>query len=153
MTTAGSLDLELTDTTGRPLRLANYRGRSMVFVYFMRATTCPQCNAAAQRLVERAAKFQAERVEVLIAVPETRDRAAEWKEKRKIPFTVVVGASGTVHAEAGLIRKVFGAIQQSGSILLDLDGIVRYRHIATNPGASYRAADVEAAIRSVASTT
>jgi hypothetical protein len=59
---------------------------------------------------------------------------------------VVVGKAGTAHAEVGLLRKVFGAIQQSGSILLDKNGVVRYTHVSTNPGASYNRTEVATAI-------
>lgn len=147
MHTSESLELDIVDTTGRAVRLADFRGSASVLLYFMRATTCPQCNAVVQRLAERATQWRDEGVEVLIAVPEDIRTAAEWKDKRSVPFPVVVGRSGTAHADAGLLRKVFGAIQQSGTVLLDREGTVRYRHIATNPGASYRPAELDAAIR------
>jgi hypothetical protein len=63
-----------------------------------------------------------------------------------VPFDVVTGKEGTAHEEVGLLKKVFGLLQQSGNILLDHDGIVRYVHVSTNPGASYNEAEVAAAI-------
>jgi peroxiredoxin len=138
--------LALDDTDGHGVAVEDYRGKDSVFIYFMRALSCAQCNAAVQNMAKNKADFDAANVAVLIAVPEDRADAAAWKGKKNIPFPVVVGKAGTAHAEVGLLRKVFGAIQQSGSILLDRDGVVRYTHVSTNPGASYNRNEVAAAI-------
>ena len=138
--------ISLDDTDGTTVDLERYRGEDNVFIYFMRALSCAQCNAAVQNMAKNSADFDAANVKVLIAVPEDPSDAAAWKAKKNIPFTVVVGKAGTPHAEVGLLRKVFGAIQQSGSILLDKDGVVRYTHVSTNPGASYNRNEVSAAI-------
>lgn len=138
--------LALEDTDGHDLDLESYRGNDNVFIYFMRALSCAQCNAAVQNMAKNSAEFDAASVKVLVAVPEEISDAAAWKAKKNIPFPVVVGKSGTAHAEVGLLRKVFGAIQQSGSILLDKDGVVRYAHVSTNPGASYNRNEVATAI-------
>ena len=138
--------ISLDDTDGTTVDLERYRGEDNVFIYFMRALSCAQCNAAVQNMAKNSADFDAANVKVLIAVPEDPSDAAAWKAKKNIPFPVVVGKTGTAHAEVGLLRKVFGAIQQSGSILLDRDGVVRYTHVSTNPGASYNRNEVAAAI-------
>ena len=138
--------LSLDDTDGTAVVLENYRGIDNVFIYFMRALSCAQCNAAVQNMAKNSADFDAANVKVLIAVPEDPKDAAAWKAKKNIPFPVVVGKAGTAHAEVGLLRKMFGAIQQSGSVLLDKDGVVRYTHVSTNPGASYSRTEVAAAI-------
>ncbi len=44
------------------------------------------------------------------------------------------------------MKKVFGAIQQSGGVLCDRDGVVRYAHASTNPWTSYDRGEVAAAI-------
>jgi peroxiredoxin len=134
--------ISLEDTDGTTVDLEKYRGKDNVFIYFMRALSCAQCNAAVQNMAKNSADFDAANVTVLIAVPEDPSDAAAWKAKKNIPFPVVVGKSGTAHAEAGLLRKVFGAIQQSGGILLDSQGVVRYTHVSTNPGASYSPREV-----------
>jgi peroxiredoxin len=138
--------LALDDTDGSPVELESLHGKQNVFIYFMRALSCAQCNAAVQNMAKNSADFDAADVTVLIAVPEEPADAAAWKAKKNIPFPVVVGKAGTAHAEVGLLRKVFGAIQQSGSILLDKNGVVRYTHVSTNPGASYNRTEVATAI-------
>ncbi len=138
--------LALDDTEGNDVSVADHRGNDSVFIYFMRALSCAQCNSHVQNMVKNKADFESANVTVLIAVPEDPADAAAWKVKKNIPFPVVVGKAGTAHAEVGLLRKVFGAIQQSGSILLDKQGVVRYAHVSTNPGASYNRTEVAAAI-------
>lgn len=144
--------LALTDTEGHDVAVADHRGEDSVYIYFMRALSCAQCNAHVQNMVKNKADFDAANVTVLIAVPEEPVDAASWKAKRDIPFTVVIGKEGTAHAEVGLLRKVFGALQQSGSILLDQNGVVRYTHASTNPVTSYNRTEVAAAIADLTSS-
>lgn len=130
-------DIALEDTAGRPVRLADFRGRDNVLLYLMRSTTCPVCNSHVKDLAGRSAELAADDVRVLIAVPEGRQEAADWQAKRSLPFPVVTGRAGTPHEAIGLTRKVFGALQQSGSVLIDRDGVVRHAHGATMPVSSY----------------
>ena len=139
--------LALEDTDGHPVAIADYKGKENVLVYFMRALSCAQCNAHVSNMVKNAADFEATHTQVLIAVAEDVKDAAAWRAKKSIPFPVVVGKTGTAHAEVGLLKKVFGAIQQSGSVLFDSSGVVRYTHTSTNPGASYNRAEVAEAIK------
>ncbi|WP_034608714.1 redoxin domain-containing protein [Cellulomonas sp. URHD0024] len=142
-----TLTFEVQEADGSPFDLTDYRGTHHVLVYFMRALSCMQCNAHVRVLVAQQEAFEADRVQVVIAVPEDAAAAAAWKAKKGIPYPVVVGRAGTPHAEVGLLRKAFGALQQSGAALLDSAGVVRYSHTSTNPGSSYSKADVAAAIR------
>ncbi len=137
--------LALRDTDGDIVNLESYRGKR-VFIYFMRTISCPQCNAAVQKMIANRERYEANDVEVIVAVPDGQAEAAAWRLKRKVPFPVVLGQTGTAHAEVGLLRKVFGLVQQSGSILLDRNGVVRYAHASTNPGASHNEVAVAAAI-------
>ena len=130
-------DIELEDTAGRTVRLADYRGTDNVLLYFMRSTSCAVCNSHVKDLARQAAELTAANVRVLIAVPEGRAEAAAWQAKRELPFQVVTGQRGTPHEAVGLVKKVFGAMQQSGSLLVDRDGVIRHAHAATVPVNSY----------------
>jgi peroxiredoxin len=139
-------DLELEDTTGRPVHLADYRGTGNVLLYFMRSVTCPVCAMHVKDLAARAAGLAAADVRVLIVVPEGRREAAAWQARRELPFPVVTGRHGSPHESVGLLRKVFDAMQQSGSLLVDRHGIVRHAHAATLPTGSYDRKGITAAI-------
>ncbi|MFI6481108.1 peroxiredoxin family protein [Nonomuraea sp. NPDC050663] len=148
MLTNGSLapDVVLEDTDGQTVRLSDHRGREAVLVYFMRSTSCPICNRHVQDLVRRRAEFAAGGVKVIVAVPEDRRTAAGWKARRQVPFTVVVGRGGTPHELFGLDRKVFGSMQQSGSVLIDAEGVVRHAHGATLPTGGYLGKEISTAV-------
>jgi peroxiredoxin len=138
--------LSLVNTLGQDVTLDNSATVNATFIYFMRALSCAQCNAAVAKMATRRAAFADAGVRVIVAVPEDPAAAIAWKAKKNVPFEVVVGKSGSAHEAVGLLRKVFGLVQQSGSILLDDSGVVRYAHASTNPGASYNESEVVAAI-------
>jgi hypothetical protein len=58
----------------------------------------------------------------------------------------VTGRRGSPHEAVGLLRKVFGAVQQSGTLLVDRDGVVRHAHAATVPTNSYDRKGIIAAV-------
>ncbi|GAA2324618.1 peroxiredoxin family protein [Nonomuraea roseoviolacea subsp. roseoviolacea] len=140
-------DVVLQDTDGHTVRLSDYRGRSAVLIYFMRSTSCPVCNLHVKDLVRRRDEFADAGVQVLVAVPEDRAEAAAWKARRGLPFPVLVGRQDTPHEMIGLGRKVFGALQQSGSVLVDSAGVVRHAHGSTLPTAGYDKKGIAAAIK------
>ncbi|MEV1170469.1 peroxiredoxin family protein [Nonomuraea sp. NPDC049784] len=139
----------LEDTDGRAVRLSDYQGDHAVLVYFMRSTSCPVCNRHVQDLIRRRDELVAADVQVLVAVPEDRQAAAEWKAKRQIPFPVLTGRRSTPHEMIGLSRKVFGSLQQSGSILIDSQGIIRHAHGAAMPTSGYDRKGITAAIQAL----
>lgn len=136
--------LVLEDTEGNPVRLTGHAA----LVYFARSTTCPVCARHVRDLAGHRERFEAAGVRVYIAVPEDRATAAAWRAKRGIPFPVLTSPEGTPHEVVGLSRKVFGSLQQSGSVLVDARGVVRHAHGATLPTASYDRDGIFAALES-----
>ncbi|MBF6514923.1 redoxin domain-containing protein [Nocardia cyriacigeorgica] len=145
--------LELEDTAGRPWRLSENLGANGALLYFTRSTSCPICNRHVRDLLTRRGEFDAAGLRIHIAVPEDRERALGWKTRHGIPFTVLVGSTGTPHASIGLPRTVFGTMQQSGSVLVDADGIIRHAHGATMPVSGYDKKGIAAAIEAMLSRT
>ncbi|PZG05390.1 peroxiredoxin family protein [Nonomuraea aridisoli] len=142
-------DIVLEDTDGHVVRLSDYQGHSAMLIYFMRSTSCPICNRHVQDLIGRRDELAADNVQVLVAVPEDRPAAAGWKARRQIPFPVLVGRHSTPHETIRLSRKVFGSLQQSGSILIDSQGIVRHIHRATMPTNGYDSKGITAAVQAL----
>lgn len=142
-------DVVLEDTDGRAVRLSGPQGDHAMLVYFMRSTSCPVCNRHVHDLIRRRDEFAADNLRVFIAVPEDRRTAAEWKAKRRIPFPVLTGRHGTPHEMVGLGRKVFGSLQQSGSVLIDSQGVIRHAHAATMPTGGYDRKAITAALQAL----
>lgn len=151
MFTSGSPapEMVLEDTEGRTVRLSDYRGKHAVLLYFMRSTSCPVCNRHVRDLVTGADGLADANVRVLVAVPEDGAKAAAWKARHQIPFPVVTGGREIPHDMVGLSKKVFGSMRQSGSILIDSQGIVRHAHGATLPTSGYDRKGITAAIASL----
>ena len=145
-----TLDLKLEDTDGHTVAISDFKGKDNVLIYFMRALSCAQCNAHVQSFVKNQAEFDAANVTIIVAVPEDLKDAAAWKAKKNIPYTVVAGASGTPHESVGLLKKVFGTLQQSGTVLFDSDGVVRYTHVSTVPTTSYNRGEIATALSELA---
>ena len=139
-------DLQLEDTDGNTVSISDFAGKDNVLIYFMRALSCAQCNAHVQSFVKNQAEFDDANVRIIVAVPEDLKDAAAWKARKNIPYTVVAGASGTPHESVGLLRKVFGTLQQSGSVLFDSNGVVTYTQVSTIPTTSYNKAEIGAAL-------
>lgn len=136
-------DLTFEDTTGRPVRLSDHRGHP-VLLYFLRSTTCPVCNRHVRDLAAHAARLAG--VRVLLVVPEDRGTAAAWRARRDVGFPVLVGRGDRPHQRVGLGRRIFGTMQQSGTVLLDAAGTVRHLRAATVPTGGYDRAGVLAAV-------
>ncbi|WP_433475904.1 peroxiredoxin family protein [Spirillospora sp. CA-142024] len=146
-------DVMLEDTDGQAVRLSDHKGDHAVLIYFMRSTSCPVCNRHVQDLVRRREEFAEDDVQVLVAVPADRQEAHAWKNKRRVPFPVLVGRRGTPHEMLGLSRKVFGSLQQSGSVLIDSQGIIRHAHGATMPTSAYDKKGISVAIQGLRADT
>ncbi|WP_280424173.1 peroxiredoxin family protein [Nocardia carnea] len=139
-------DLGLEDTTGQAWRLSHHRGVHNVLLYFMRSTSCPICNRHVRDLVAQQFGFDDDNIHVAIVIPEGREAGLAWKTRRGIPFPVLSAGTARPYESIGLTRKGFGSIQQSGTVLVDLDGIVRHAHGATLPLNSYDKKGLAAAI-------
>ncbi|MDA0565218.1 peroxiredoxin family protein [Streptomonospora sp. S1-112] len=139
----------LEDTTGQTVRISDYQGKHPVLLYFMRSASCPVCNRHVHDLVNSGDGLEAANVRVLLAVPDDREQAAAWKAKRQIPFPVLTARRGTPHEMIGLSRKIFGSMQQSGSLLIDTHGVIRHAHGATIPTNAYDRKGITAAIASL----
>ena len=143
--------LQLRDTAGRPVLLDDGTPGRASLVFFMRSQSCAICTRHAKDLDQRADDYDLKGVRVLIAIPEGHDEAVEWKTRHGINVPVVAAAEGSsAHAALGLTRKVFGSMQQSGTILVDSHGIIRYAHAATVPTASYNKQGVADAVAAYA---
>lgn len=129
--------VSVTTTRGEVLDLTEQRQGGGLLIYFMRTTTCPMCNRHVAELARHADAYAERGVSVIVAVPDDVTTAVRWAEAKQLPFPVVVGESSAPHASFGLARKVLGSMMQSGTILVDQQGVVRYADIVTMPVGGY----------------
>jgi peroxiredoxin len=133
------------------ISLADERGRHHVVLYFMRTFDCPVCMGHVARLARTYDQLQAQNVAVLILGPGEQHEAEQLQQRLGLPFAIVADPNQIVYGQYGL-GKGFGGIQQSGSFLVDIDGVVRYANRSTLPTGALKEPALLAAIRQAQST-
>lgn len=129
-------DFTLLDVDDSPVRLSEYRGDSCVVLYFMRAFGCLPCRAHARRLSAQKIRLKSYGAAVAVIGPGTREEAAKLAAKMKKPIPVLADETGEVAAAYGFRRVLFRTVLQSGTVVVDRDGVIRYVRRVTNPSAS-----------------
>jgi peroxiredoxin Q/BCP len=124
-------DFTLDTYEGR-VSLADYRGKNHVVLYFMRAFDCPVCQHHVARLGRIYPTLQAQQTTVLVIGAGNSVDAAKLRERFGLPFPVLADVDGSVYRQYNL-NKALSIIQQSGSFLIDIDGVVRYANRSTLP--------------------
>jgi peroxiredoxin len=112
-------------------------------LYFMRSAHCPVCGSHVRALVREASAGAYGEARVVIVVPGDADAAQHIVGKTGAAVTVI--ASATAHAKAGLHVKT--GLQQSGTFVLDANGVVRSARVATVPTGAFDHRDVIEALR------
>lgn len=129
-------EFALPNGAGDVVRLSDCRTDGPVVLYFMRAFSCVSCRAHAHRLAAQKYRLKRFKTSLVIIGPGTPDEAqklAEWLPRR---VHVLADETGAVAAAYGLRRVMFGAIMQSGTFIVDREGVIRYVRRATAPAAS-----------------
>lgn len=111
-------------------------------LYFMRASTCAQCNRHTRDLEKLGSELEQHNLDTIVIVPEDTATADKVKQRNGLTMPVMAG-NGAAHALAGLDKKFLGLIQQSGTVVVDPAGRVLYKHVATNPEGSFDAKDFQ----------
>ena len=86
----------------------------------------------------------------LVIGPRGQTAAKLAAEKMEAPFPVLADPGRQAYRAYGFTKSLW-VIQQSGSILLDKEGIVRYVRRSTNPQNSFDEAEMLKALRELTS--
>jgi peroxiredoxin len=117
--------------------------KQTTLLYFMRTANCPVCLQNVRQLQKLLPEFQTHQIVIIVIVPDSIEAAGAVKQKNSLTMPVLFG-NGDAHALAGFDKKMFGMMQQSGSLLVDQTGEILSQKIATNPMQSFRKSDLEA---------
>jgi peroxiredoxin len=77
-------------------------------------------------------RIEATGAKVLAIGPRGQAAAALAAKKMGVPFPVLADPGRQVYRAYGFTKSLW-IIQQSGTILIDREGVVRYEHRSTNP--------------------
>lgn len=128
-------DFSLESSDGSMIRLADYRERSHVLLYFMREFNCLQCQAHVAELRRLFEQFRAQNTTVLVIGGGTTKDANRIAMMFRVPFQMLADPERAIYHNYGL-HKVLFAFQRSGTFLINLHGEITYVQRVTNPGAS-----------------
>lgn len=135
--------------TSSVVSLAQQRSRGHVAIYFMRAFHCLPCRAHTRRLAAAKARFYSYGVVPLIIGPGSPTAAENLASRLQIPYPVLADETGRVAAAYGFRKVLFNTVLQSGTILIDKDGVIRYARRSANPSSGYDAEALFLALRNL----
>jgi peroxiredoxin len=125
--------LSLRDADGRPVTQESLADGRPLVLYFMRTADCAVCKRHVRQLAAQHDELERRGVRVAVVVPDGTEKAAALKARLSTPFPILSGQESAAHAAVGLGRGLFGRLQQSGTIVVDADGIVRHVTSSTVP--------------------
>ena len=111
--------LGLQTADAKPFDQTRILGTPSIF-YFMRASTCGICLGHVQRIAKKLGGTAQTDTQVFVVVPEGPEEAGQVEGQ--VPFPVLAGPESCAHEAIGLGRRAFGAVQGSGTLLLDREG-------------------------------
>ncbi|MBI2083378.1 MAG: peroxiredoxin [Deltaproteobacteria bacterium] len=118
-------DFELKNQEGRKIRLADFKGRSAVVLFFYPKDETPGCTKEACTFRDAYEEFKGIGAEVIGVSSDSVDSHKNFASKYRLPFILLSD-------EGGKVRKLFGVSSTLGFLpgrvtyVIDPDGIVRH---------------------------
>jgi peroxiredoxin Q/BCP len=98
-------DFTLPSTTGETLTLKQFKGKKTVVLYFYPKDETPGCTKEACAFRDHRAEFETAGVVVLGVSTDPMESHLRFKEKQKLPFTLLSD-------EGGEVSKMYGVYKQ-----------------------------------------
>jgi peroxiredoxin Q/BCP len=140
-------EFDLPDAQGRQVRLADFRGRKPVVVYFYPKDDTPGCTAESCAFRDQYEDFTAAGAEVIGISSDTTESHAKFASKYKLPFTLLADRGGAIRKAYG-VPATLGLLPGRVTYVIDRDGTIR--HVFTS---QFRAAqhvdEAKAALRAL----
>ena len=118
-------DFELPDAHGKPVRLADFRGKRAVVLYFYPKDDTPGCTAEACSFRDSYEDFQQAGAEVIGVSSDSESSHDRFASRHRLPFTLLADARGEVRKKYG-VPATFGLLPGRVTFVIDRKGIVRH---------------------------
>ena len=92
---------------GAPISLEQYRGKK-VWLGFYRYAGCPLCNLRISEMVDRAAEFERDGIQVICVFHSPADRIAGGVGKQSAPFPIIADPTMSLYQTYGVSRSLAG---------------------------------------------
>ena len=117
-------DFTLQAADGRAVRLADYRGKQPVVLYFYPKDNTPGCTAEACAFRDSYEVFQEVGAEVIGVSSDTVASHEGFAQRHRLPFVLLSDPLGAVRRLYG-VPRTFGMIPGRVTYVIDREGIVR----------------------------
>ncbi|KMT03398.1 hypothetical protein BVRB_8g190860 [Beta vulgaris subsp. vulgaris] len=114
----------LKDQDGKNVSLTKFKGKPVV-VYFYPADETPGCTKQACAFRDSYEKFKKAGAEVIGISGDDSSSHKSFKQKYKLPFTLLSDEGNKVRKDWGVPSDLFGALPGRQTYVLDRNGVVR----------------------------
>nr|AEY76087.1 peroxiredoxin Q [Haloxylon ammodendron] len=114
----------LKDQDGKTVSLSKFKGKPVV-VYFYPADETPGCTKQACAFRDSYEKFKKAGAEVIGISGDDTSSHKSFKQKYKLPFTLLSDEGNRVRNDWGVPSDLFGALPGRQTYVLDRNGVVR----------------------------
>jgi peroxiredoxin Q/BCP len=118
-------DFDLTDAQGKRVRLADYRGKRSVVLYFYPKDDTPGCTKEACSFRDSYESFKEAGAEVIGVSSDSEASHGKFASKHKLPFTLLADTGGAVRKQYG-VPATLGLLPGRVTFVIDREGIVRH---------------------------
>ena len=118
-------DFTLNDQDGKPVRLADFKGHKSVVVYFYPKDDTPGCTKESCSFRDHFAAFTDAGAEVIGISSDSEASHRRFKDKYKLPFTLLADVGGKVRAQFKVPRSA-GILPGRVTYVIDKQGIIRH---------------------------
>ena len=118
-------EFDLTDAAGKRVRLADFRGKRNVVLYFYPKDDTPGCTKEACSFRDSYQSFTDAGAEVIGVSSDDGASHQKFAEKFHLPFTLVSDTGGAVRKRYG-VPATLGLLPGRVTFVIDRDGIVRH---------------------------
>src|SRR5262245_46270571 len=118
-------DFDLPDANGKRVRLADFKGKRAVVLYFYPKDDTPGCTAEACSFRDSYEDFQEAGAEVIGVSSDSEAKHSKFAARHRLPFTLLSDAKGEVRKKYG-VPATFGLLPGRVTYVIDKKGVVRH---------------------------
>lgn len=117
-------EFALPSATGSIVRLADFRGKAEVVLFFYPKDDTAVCTKEACSFRDSYEAFREAGAEVIGISSDSAESHQKFADRNRLPFLLLSDSDGQVRARYG-VRKTLGLIPGRTTFLIDRDGIIR----------------------------
>ena len=119
-------DFELPANKGRTVKLADFRGKKTVVLYFYPKDETPGCTVEACSFRDEYEDFTAAGAEVIGVSDDSVASHDKFAEHHRLPFVLATDAGGALREKMG-VKKTLGMLKGRVTFVIDKEGVIRDR--------------------------